>query len=57
MVLEMEKGFIIMMIEINMKEIRKRVRWKEKEYIIIEMEINMMGIGKKTKELEENNIL
>ena len=43
--IEMEKGFIIIMMEINMKEIGNRAREKEREYIILTMEINMTEIG------------
>jgi len=45
MVLEMEKGYIILMMEKNMKETLKMAREKEKEYTIIKMEMYMMEIG------------
>jgi len=53
MVLEMEKGYIIIMMEKNMKETLKRAREKEKEYTILPMEMYMMEIGKKAKEMEK----
>ena len=49
MALEMERGLILLMMEVNMKEIGKMVREKEKESIIIIMVINMMESGKITK--------
>ena len=40
----MEKGYFILLMEVDMKEILEMIKQKEKEYFIIQMEIEKWEI-------------
>ena len=56
MIKRMEKEYINMQMEMNMKENGKIIKRMEKENIYMVMEINMMVNGKMIKKMDTENI-